>query len=192
MTPRNDPTLFDQARLLNMFPCTNDQSTEDLWSRVESARDRVNLFGLTRNYYATPPFCDMLADKASRVPVTIYTMDPHCESRKDRFRLEPQAAQWGDVDRYIRDIMNPLKHMPHIAIYTYNFPCSFAIEEIDNVCRVMLYGHGKRGTEGPIMVYGEGSDYYGYFSSQIRWLELLAAEDNPFWGARGICVRPYR
>jgi hypothetical protein len=61
-----------------------------------------------------------------------------------------------------------------MRVYTYNFPCSFAIEKVDRTCRVVLYGHGKRGTEGPIFVFNEGTPYWDYFSSQLEWMKRLA------------------
>jgi hypothetical protein len=57
----------------------------------------------------------------------------------------------------------------------------------------MLYGHGKRGTEGPIMVVPAGTPYYEYFARQIRWLENLASGRlaEP-WTAKGIRVWPLK
>jgi hypothetical protein len=94
-------------------------------------------------------------------------MDPYCESRRDRYRLEPVEAAMENPSRYMREVVRPLyaaaervapAALPSagMRVYTYNFPCSFAIEKIDRTCRVMLYGHGKRGTEGPILVFSEG------------------------------------
>jgi len=122
----------------------------------------------------------------------MYTMDPYCASRKDRFRLEPAAAQWGDPDRYVRSVLAPLSEVPGLALYTFNFPCSFAMEEIDDTCRVMLYGHGKRGTDSPIWVFQSGSAQHEYFVSQIRWLEALCKSPDDYWSAKGVVVRRWR
>ena len=65
-----------------------------------------------------------------------------------------------------------------MRVYTYNFPCSFAIEKVDRTCRVMLYGHGERGTEGPIFVFNEGTPYWDYFSSQLEWMKRLADDQR--------------
>jgi hypothetical protein len=76
-----------------------------------------------------------------------------------------------------------------MRIYTYNFPCSFAIEKIDRTCRVMLYGHGKRGTEGPILVFDEGTPYWDYFASQLEWMQRLADAPREPWTSKGLVVR---
>ena len=76
-----------------------------------------------------------------------------------------------------------------MRIYTYNFPCSFAIEKVDRTCRVMLYGHGKRGTEGPILVFHEGTPYWDYFSSQLEWMKRLADDPREPWTTKGLLVR---
>src|SRR5262249_8917512 len=134
-------------------------------------------------------------------PVTFYVMEPHCESRRDRYRLEPVEAAMEDPARYTREILRPLflaarRIIPkaHLSagmhIFTYNFPCSFAIEKIDDSCRVMLYGHGKRGTEGPILVFEKGSSYWDYFDSQMQWLMRLATEPREPWISKGLIVRP--
>jgi hypothetical protein len=77
-----------------------------------------------------------------------------------------------------------------MRIFTYNFPCSFAMEKVDRSCRVMLYGHGKRGTEGPILVFDEGTPYWEYFVGQLRWLGRLASDPREPWTSKGLVVRP--
>ena len=64
------------------------------------------------------------------------------------------------------------------------------MEKIDRSCRVMLYGHGKRGTEGPMLVFGEGTPYWAYFTDQLQWLERLAANSREPWVSKGLVVRP--
>jgi hypothetical protein len=66
-------------------------------------------------------------------------------------------------------------------IYTYNFPCSFAIELFDQCCRIMLYGHNKRGTDGPIFLFRDGNPYFEYFVSQIRLMESVAQQCEEPW-----------
>jgi hypothetical protein len=64
------------------------------------------------------------------------------------------------------------------------------MEQIDRHCRVMLYGHGKRGTDGPIFVFDEGTPYYEFFEDQVRWLRQLAAEPREPLTTKGLVVRP--
>ena len=78
-----------------------------------------------------------------------------------------------------------------MRVYTYNFPCSFAIEKIDRTCRVILYGHGKRGTEGPILVFDEGTPYWDYFASQLEWMQRLADDPREPWTSKGLVVRAF-
>jgi hypothetical protein len=54
----------------------------------------------------------------------------------------------------------------------------------------MLYGHGKRGTEGPILVFDENTPYWNYFADQIQWLERLAKSPREPWTSKGLLVRP--
>jgi hypothetical protein len=42
----------------------------------------------------------------------------------------------------------------------------------------MLYGHGKRGTEGPILVFDDNTPYWDYFAEQIKWLERLVSRNG--------------
>jgi hypothetical protein len=69
------------------------------------------------------------------------------------------------------------------------------MERIDDSIRVMLYGHGKRGTDGPIMTFdkGDGSDYWDYFNGQLEWAQRLADADpipEP-WRSKGVRVWQY-
>ncbi len=54
----------------------------------------------------------------------------------------------------------------------------------------MLYGHGKRGTEGPMFVFDHGTPYWRYFDDQIQWLKRLAQDPREPWISKGIVVRP--
>jgi transcriptional regulator with XRE-family HTH domain len=186
-----------RAGIIDAYPHTGQASEQDLRDRVAGARHRINLFGLTRNYYVHGEVLPLLEDRAAAgVPVTIYVMDPWCDSRKDRYRIEPADAAMEDPHRYVREILVPLDQAAQrhdlFRIFTFNFPCSFAIEEIDEIVRMMPYGHGKRGTHGPIIAFAGGSSVHGYLVDQIRWLEMLAGRDTTPepWASKGIEVRP--
>lgn len=188
---------LERAGLIDLFPRTGSESSSDLISRIRNARQRVTMFGLTRNYYARDDVLPLFEAKAADIPVRIYIMDPHCGSRRDRYRLEPAEAAMEDPDRYVREILRPLghiaQHTPGLQVYLYNFPCSFAMEEIDDVIRVMFYGHGKRGTDSPILTFASGTDYHDYFASQLRWLDRLASgETREPWASKDIHVWPYQ
>jgi hypothetical protein len=134
------------------------------------------------------------------IPVTFFVMDPYCDSRRERYRLEPVEAAMENPGRYMREVLRPLYAAAQrvapaatpsagMRVYTYNFPCSFAIEKVDRTCRVMLYGHGKRGTEGPIFVFKEGTPYWDYFASQLEWMQRLADDPREPWTTKGLLVR---
>jgi hypothetical protein len=188
-----------EAGISHLWPRTNSAVLDDLVERVNSAREEITVFGLTRNFYAKDDILPLFEAKASEILVTFYVMDPRCDSRRDRYRIEPVEAAMEDPTRYTREILRPLfdasqRIMPTtpsagMKIFTFNFPCSFAIEKIDRSCRVMLYGHGKRGTEGPTLVFDEGTPYWTYFADQIQWLERLAANPREPWVSKGLVVR---
>ncbi len=167
---------------------------------MTGATEEISVFGLSRNFYGKDDILPLFEDQASKIPVTFYVMDPKCESRRDRYRLEPVEAAMEDPIRYTREILRPLFAASQrvqpvhshagLRIFTFNFPCSFAIEKIDRTCRVMLYGHGKRGTEGPMFVFHEGTPYWQYFNDQIRWLTRLATDPREPWTSKGLIVRP--
>ncbi|MFF2954346.1 helix-turn-helix domain-containing protein [Kitasatospora sp. NPDC057965] len=195
---------LEAAGLADLFPLTNIESKSDLISRMRGARERVVMFGLTRNFYGSDEILPLLTAKSREVPIRIFIMDPHCDSRRDRYRLEPAEAAMEDPARYEREVLRPLseaasREAADLRIYLYNFPCSFAMEQIDSSIRVMLYGHGKRGTDGPIMTFDkgdspEGTSYWQYFDGQLAWIQRLAeAEETPEpWRSKGIEVREYR
>ncbi|MGH3912544.1 MAG: hypothetical protein ACRDTC_03915 [Pseudonocardiaceae bacterium] len=193
-------TPLERARVSDIWPQTNQEVLDDLVRRVTNARQEISVFGLSRNYCAEDEMLPLFEAKACEIPVTFYIMDPQCESRQDRYRLEPAEAAMEDPTRYIREILRPLfsasrriKPMTSsagIRIFTFNFPCSFAVEKIDRSCRVMLYGHGKRGTESPIMIFEDDTPYWKYFADQIEWLERLAHNSREPWTSRGLIVRP--
>jgi hypothetical protein len=196
-----DVDHLQRAGVSDMWPCTNEESFVDLAERIKAARSHITLFGLTRNFYARDQILPLFESKAVTIPVTFYAMDPACASRRDRYRIEPAEAAMEDPRRYVREILRPLHAASEriapaaaegagLRIYVYNFPCSFAMEQIDRHCRVMLYGHGKRGTDGPIFVFDEGTPYYEFFEDQVRWLRQLATEPREPWTTKGLVVRP--
>jgi hypothetical protein len=187
------------AGISNLWPRTNQSVLDDLVDRVGDAREEITVFGLTRNFYAKDDMLPLFEEKAAVIPVTFYVMDPHCASRRDRYRLEPVEAAMEDPARYTREVLRPLydasqrivatRPAAGMRIYTFNFPCSFAVERIDGSCRVMLYGHGKRGTEGPIFVFDRGTPFWTYFVDQLQWLKRLATNPREPWVSKGLVVR---
>jgi hypothetical protein len=196
-----DVDHLQRAGVSDMWPRTDEDSFRDLADRIKSAQDHITLFGLTRNFYARDQILPLFESKAVTIPVTFYAMDPVCDSRRDRYRIEPAEAAMEDPRRYVREILRPLHAASEriapaaaegagLRILLYNFPCSFAMEQIDRHCRVMLYGHGKRGTDGPIFVFDEGTPYYEFFEDQVRWLKQLASAPREPWTTKGLVVRP--
>ncbi|MGH3874740.1 MAG: hypothetical protein ACRDSR_25095 [Pseudonocardiaceae bacterium] len=193
-----DPLI--KAGVSQLWPRTGPDVLYDLVSRINGAHHEVSMFGLTRNFYASAEMLPLFESKACEIPVTFYVMDPHCDSRRDRYRIEPAEAAMEDPARYKREILRPLLAASQrvssatssagLRIFTYNFPCSFAIEKIDRSCRVMLYGHGKRGTEGPVFVFDDNTPYWDYFAGQIQWLQRLAESPREPWTSKGLTVRP--
>jgi hypothetical protein len=191
--------LNKEAGISNLWPRTDPAVLDDLVGRVSSAREEITVFGLSRNFYAKDDMLPLFEARASEIPVTFYVMDPYCDSRRDRYRVEPVEVAMEDPARYTREILRPLLDASRriipttpsagMRIFTFNFPCSFAIEKVDRSCRVMLYGHGKRGTEGPMLVFDEGTPYWTYFTDQIRWLERLATDPREPWVSKGLIVR---
>ena len=49
--------------------------------------------------------------------------------------------------------------------------------------------HAKRGTEGPILVFDEGTPYWDYFASQLEWMQRLADAPREPWTSKGLVVR---
>jgi len=42
------------------------------------------------------------------IPVTFFVMDPYCDSRRERYRLEPVEAAMENPSRYMREVLRPL------------------------------------------------------------------------------------
>jgi len=196
-----DVSHLAKAGISDLWPRSDAQVTDDLVARIKDAAEEISIFGLTRNFYARDEVLPLFESKAVTIPVTFYVMDPRCASRRDRYRLEPIEAAMEDPARYTREILRPLfaaaqrvapaaSPSAGLRLFTYNFPCSFSMEKLDRSCRVMLYGHGKRGTEGPIFVFNEGTPYWDYFTSQLQWLDRLATDAREPWTSKGLVVRP--
>lgn len=193
-----------ESDVLAAWPRTNEQSQKNLLELLRSAKRRITVFGLTRNFYVCDELRPLILARSQEVPVVFFLMDPDCDSRRDRYRIEPIEAALEDPERYEREVEKPFKEMlratprteagsnvPGLAVYYFNFPCSFAIEEIDDRIRVMLYGHAKRGTEGPIFLLNKGSRLAAYFESQLRWLEDQVAQGvHAPWSDKGIVIKP--
>lgn len=185
---------LQRAGIIDAYPYTGEESQRDLLDRIRNATQRINMFGLTRNYYARDEVMAVFEAKAAAgVPIQLFVMDPYCESRRDRYRIEPAEAAMESPDRYVREVLRPLHNLasryPAFRIFLFNFPCSYGIEEIDDVCRIMLYGHGKRGTQGPVITIAEGSPTHVHLVDQIRWLEKLAQGDaSEPWTSKGVRV----
>ena len=190
---------LQQAGIVDLFPRTNDDSQAHLLTLIQTARRRIDILGLTRNFYVSDLALPLFERKAVEIPVSIYVMHPYCASRVDRYRVGPAEAAMENPVRYAREFLRPLydaqERIARVAhegaglrIWTYNFPCAFAVEQVDDVARVMLYGAGKRGTEAPILVLGEGTPYYDYVAGQLRFVERLATEPREPWISKGLRV----
>ncbi len=187
----------------NIFLKTDSNANQDLVNRIEHAKEKFNAFGLTRNFYISDFMYNLLLKKALQIPIKLFLMNPNCDSRTDRYRLEPVEAALENPTKYKTHVESKYKQLisevnkspkkndnAGLEVFYFNFPCSFALEEIDSACRVMLYGHNKRGTDSPIFVFGKANPYYEYFSSQIRWLENLSKNggtEEP-WKSKGIII----
>ncbi len=160
-----------------MFSETNLASKNDLVDRLNAAQSEFVAFGLTRNFYADK-ISELLIEKAKNINIQLFLMHPDCASRVDRYRIEPIEAAFEDPSRFKTRVIDKFKrllstfnkenHNGKIEIYFYDFPCSFAIEKIDNYIRVMLYGHGVRGTDGPIFVFTANTDQTRHKSSNLK------------------------
>ena len=51
-------------------------------------------------------------------------------------------------------------------------------------------GHGRRGTDSPVMLLRSGTPYFDYFRAQLEWLGLLATQPPKSWTDKGIEVAP--
>jgi hypothetical protein len=203
---RKKPIIIKESdSQLTILPTRELSPEQDLQYRVKSAKDKIIVFGLTRNYYTTYKMRNLLEEKSRDVPIRLYLMDPSSKSRKDRYRIEPYETTKEDSSRLEKEIAGSFQELlsrtdrspagsklPGLSIYYYNFPCSYAIELIDDVCRIMLYGHGKRRTDSPIFIFGKDSPHYDYFASQIEWIERIASgKISSEWYDKKIKIEPF-
>jgi len=206
LSGRKNPIIIKESDSQFTILPTRELSTEqDLRNRVKSAKDKIIIFGLTRNYYTTYKMRSLLEEKSRDVPIRLYLMDPSSKSRKDRYRIEPFETTKEDSARLEKEIGGAFRELlsrtdrspagsklPGLSIYYYNFPCSYAIELIDDVCRIKLYGHGKRGTDSPILIIDKNSPDYDYFASQIDWMEQIASgKISSEWYDKKIKIAPF-
>ena len=170
-----------QHVLANIFPFTNEDAGKNLIELINNAKNEIILFGLTRNFYATEQMLKLLNKKSQELKIRMYLMNPESPARKFRYDLEPMEAAMEDPDRFKKKVVFQLKELKQtvdkiadpengLIIKFFDFYPSFAMEFIDNYCRVMLYGHMKRGTESPIFVFKSDNKYYQYFRDQINWM----------------------
>jgi hypothetical protein len=182
--------------LVAFWPYTSRESDHDLEQRITDAHREITVFGLTRNAYARDGTLDLPARAADRgVVINLYVMDPWCESRRDRYRVEPAEAAMENPERYVRAGLVPLRdaaaEYDNWRIWTFDFPIAFAVELIDDVVRVMAYAPGRRGTESPLFAFGPEFQAFDYFVGQLEWLRARAANpDREPWRSKDVHVRP--
>ena len=179
-----------------IFNKTGNESEEDLINRLKSAENEFIAFGLTRNFYADK-ISDLLIECAKKINIKIFLMNPDCSSRIDRYRIEPIEASFTEPSRFKSRIINKYKRLikefdktasGSLEVYFYDFPCSFALEKIDSSIRVMLYGHGVRGTDSPIFIFDKNDKYFDYFNSQLEWLIKMGSKQE-YDEARGLGIK---
>jgi hypothetical protein len=200
------PVIFKESGPQSTVLPTRSLSPEDdLLNRVESAKEKVILFGSTGKFYVTYKMRTLLEKKSRDVPIRLYLMDPSSKSRKDRSRIEPFEGPKEDSSRFEKEIAGPLRELlsrtdrspagsklPGLSIYYYNFPISYAIEWIDDHCRIRLFGHGKRDTDSPVLSFDKRSEKYEHFTSQIEWMEKIASGRTSYeWKEKKIKIEPF-
>ena len=206
LSGRKKPIIFKESdSQITILPTQELSSEQDLKNRVKSAKDKIIVFGLTRNYYTTYKMRNLLEEKSRDMPIRLYLMDPSSKSRKDRNRIEPYETTKEDSAQIEKEIEGAFRellkrtdrspagsNLPGLSIYYYNFPCSYAIELIDDVCRIKLYGHGKGRTDSPLLIYNKDNLDYDYFASQIEWMEQIASgKISSEWYDKKIKIEPF-
>jgi transcriptional regulator with XRE-family HTH domain len=205
MNPEAWTYQFSHGPLERLYLHTVPSSQEDLIHRLETAQQRINVFGLTRRFYARDQVRDILEKRGRHVPVRLYMLDPDSAARVERYRIEHIEAALEDPQRMRREVLTPLLEVARrvnehpdtepdagIQIWLFNFPAQHSIEEIDYTIRFMPYGHGPSNEHRPILMFRAGTPYYDWFSGQFRWLESLASGENTQpWQSRGVVVRRF-
>ncbi len=183
------------------FPIADREPGRQLIEEVANCSKQFLSFGLTRNFLASAQMLRTIEQKAREIPITLFMMDPDEEVRKHRYMIEPIEASFRDPGHYRIEILLRFQQVIEklgqvtkkpeagLKVLFYNFPCSFALEWIDNSIRVMPYGHNKRGTEGPIFVFRDKNPYFDYFREQAEWLLELSQGVNEPYRSKGIKIR---
>lgn len=193
---------YEQNKLMKIYDFSgeNSESERHLLSALANAKEEIFVFGLTRHFYSEDKIQNILIEKSESIPINIIMMDPDGKSKKERYRLEPSRAAYRNssvykekVEKTFLKLMQNSKKIkigskdPGICFCYYDFPCSFAMEKIDNQIRVFLYGYGKRGTDSPTFIFDKGHSCYEYFNSQIDWMkEHGKGNGMPQWDDSGI------
>jgi transcriptional regulator with XRE-family HTH domain len=97
-----------RAGITDLWPRSSPETYTDLVERVRSAQEEITVFGLARNFYAKDEILPLFEAKAASIPVTFFVMDPYCDSRRERYRLEPVEAAMENPSRYMREVLRPL------------------------------------------------------------------------------------
>src|SRR5215216_7080562 len=97
-----------RAGITDLWPRSSPETYADLVERVRTAQEEITVFGLARNFYAKDEILPLFEAKAVAIPVTFFVMDPYCESRRERYRLEPVEAAMENPSRYMREVVRPL------------------------------------------------------------------------------------
>jgi transcriptional regulator with XRE-family HTH domain len=97
-----------RAGITDLWPRSSPEVFADLVERVRTAKEEITVFGLTRNFYAKDEILPLFESKAVAIPVTFFVMDPYCDSRRERYRLEPVDAAMENPGRYMREVLRPL------------------------------------------------------------------------------------
>src|SRR4029453_16361679 len=122
-----------RAGITDLWPRSSPETYADLVERVRTAQEEITVFGLARNFYAKDEILPLFEAKAVAIPVTFFVMDPYCDSRRERYRLEPVEAAMENPSRYMREVLRPLYAAAEpvapaappsagMRVYTYNFP----------------------------------------------------------------------
>lgn len=198
---KNPQTIVKRTNYL--FPKMDQSSEEHLYSMVRNSKQRIRIFGLTRNFYTTPDMRREILRRAEEIPIDFYLMNPMCFSRADRYRVEPPKAAFESISRYIDTVesvflemiatarSNPAKKTgAGIRVYYYNFPCQLSAEQFDDIMRHSIYGIHEQGDASPIWLSDyTGDNDYRFINRQIDFVEQLAqGRHTKFTQDRGLSV----
>jgi transcriptional regulator with XRE-family HTH domain len=88
-----------RAGITDLWPRSSPDTYADLVERVRTAQEEITVFGLARNFYAKDEILPLFESKAVAIPVTFFVMDPYCDSRRERYRLDPVEAAMENTSR---------------------------------------------------------------------------------------------